>query len=62
MTSILPPLFITEATRAKWEFLPLMGTSVYCSIGLMWAWAGLVRASVEGVKGYVKDGVKEKVL
>jgi alpha-1,3-glucosyltransferase len=61
-TSIILPLSVTEATRAKWEFLPLMGTSVYCSLGLIWSWARLVRASVDGVKGYVRDGGKDKVL
>jgi alpha-1,3-glucosyltransferase len=54
-TSTILPLVATESTRAKWQFLPLMMTSVYCSFGLIWGWARLVWASWEGVKGYVRD-------
>lgn len=60
-TSIILPLSVTESTRARWEFMPLMATSVYCSVGLIWGWARLVYASVDSVKAYIRDGGKAKV-
>lgn len=31
----------TEMDRPSMEFLPLMLTSVYCAIGILWAWIQL---------------------
>lgn len=30
-----------EDAAAKWEFVPLMATSIYCAVGLVWAYARL---------------------
>lgn len=30
-----------EDAAAKWEFVPLMATSIYCAVGLVWAYLRL---------------------
>lgn len=61
-TSVLLPLLASESARTRWEFLPLMATSIYCSLGLIWSWARLVYASAKGVEEHIRCGEKVKAL
>lgn len=43
-TNVAWPLILTAAPHlasAQFEFLPLMTTSVYCAVGVLWCWARL---------------------
>lgn len=45
-TSLVQPYLLPASLRARYTFLPLLLTSVYCSAGLWWSWARLALASV----------------
>ncbi len=39
--TLCPVIAKTVGRSAQWEFLPLMLTSLYCALGLIWAYARL---------------------
>ncbi|KAG7566991.1 hypothetical protein FFLO_01250 [Filobasidium floriforme] len=57
----LVPLLIARDKREKWEFLPLMVTSVWCSLGLMWSWARLCWASATAMQTSKTPGARKRL-
>ncbi|KAL7410300.1 glycosyltransferase family 57 protein [Mrakia frigida] len=56
--SVLHPLALAQGkTWAGGEFLPLMATSVYCAVGLVWCWGRLVWEGTVGEwQGWEEEG------
>jgi hypothetical protein len=44
-TSLVHPYLLPAGLRDRWAFVPLLVTSVYCSIGIWWSWARLAFAT-----------------